>query len=292
VFNQHREEVALEPVELEILDALRQRPYCVQELAQSLNLPYGGSGSYSRLLSHNMISVSALTPTDVLHAEGRIALWDAQAAERMCAVYADILGISYEEFAKRVLNVFTRELAVEMFEKLMDNDLDAPVIATSSVCRAVLGKWLDPPDGDLAIRMTLPYPVIGVGAPAGEFLPEAVRLFNTSLVLPNHYEVANAVGAITSTVSISKSIRIVRKFDGRFAIEGLADSHEFDKLDTAIQSAREQLTAEIQKLAKKSWVFHPRIEISTQEETIRNGYGQNVYMGTVLTAHVTAMPEK
>jgi len=51
-------------------------------------------------------------------------------------------------------------------------------------------------------------PIIGIGAPAGIFLPEVADILHTDLILPDHHEVANAVGAVAGSVMVSEELRV------------------------------------------------------------------------------------
>lgn len=287
----HKESIALEPVEKRILEVLAQRPYSIEEIAQVLELPYRGIATFSKLISHNAVSLSTLTPTDLLHAEGRVRLWDSDAARRVCRVFAGSMNLDYAEFVKQSLDVFTRELALELLRKLLDDEVESKLIDSSLASQAILRKWLQPTDNNLAVSMKLPYPIIGVGAPAGELLPAAARLFHTDCTIPRDFDVANAIGAITSAISVSRTIKIARKESGRFAIWGLADGREFDELQEAVDSGKAQVTQEVLALANRSGILNPKIETSIADDTVVNGYGVEVSLGTIVTASVIGKPE-
>ncbi len=50
---------------------------------------------------------------------------------------------------------------------------------------------------------------IGIGAPTHVLLPEAARALNAQCIIPEHAEVANAVGAICSKVIVNERVRVV-----------------------------------------------------------------------------------
>jgi N-methylhydantoinase A/oxoprolinase/acetone carboxylase beta subunit len=51
-------------------------------------------------------------------------------------------------------------------------------------------------------------PIIGIGAPAGLFLKDVADALHTDLVLPEHHQVANALGAIAGTVMVVEEILV------------------------------------------------------------------------------------
>ena len=60
----------------------------------------------------------------------------------------------------------------------------------------------------LETRIRLRQPIIGIGAPASIFLPDVAAAFHTELILPEHHQVANAVGAIAGSVMVEEEILI------------------------------------------------------------------------------------
>jgi N-methylhydantoinase A/oxoprolinase/acetone carboxylase beta subunit len=287
----HTESLPLDPVEKAILGVLAIRPHSIEELARVLELPYGGIGLSSRLLRHNMITLSALTPTDLLHARGRVALWDADTARRVCHIHAGLMNMPPDAFVGLALDTLTRELALEIFRKVMSADVDPTLIDASGACRAILRKWLDPADHDLAVSMMLPFPLVGVGAPAGELLPEVAKLLNTDCVIPGDFDVANAIGAITSTISVSRSIRVAPRESGRYAIQGLAEGREFDDLGEAVEIGKALLEETVCALAHRAGLLNPAVEITLADDTVVNGYGCEHFLGTIVTASVNALPD-
>ena len=55
----------------------------------------------------------------------------------------------------------------------------------------------------------------GSARPCITYLPEAARLLETQAVIPPHADVANAIGAITSQVSVQMKLEISPGEDGR-----------------------------------------------------------------------------
>jgi hypothetical protein len=76
-----------------------------------------------------------------------------------------------------------------------------------------LGRWffnnslynLHP---QLETRFRLRPPIIGIGAPAEFFLKEVAEAFHTDLILPEHYPVANALGAVAGSVMVAEEVLV------------------------------------------------------------------------------------
>ena len=99
-----------------------------------------------------------LTPTDLLHCFGDFVRWDEKAARKGAEDFAEKIGISTEH----LLDITKRGV-------------------------------LDGLASALPLEKSLP--VIAIGAPVGYWFLEAKKRFGFELVIPEHHEVANAVGA-------------------------------------------------------------------------------------------------
>ena len=56
-------------------------------------------------------------------------------------------------------------------------------------------------------------PLIGIGAPAGMFLKPVAEALHTELILPEHFQVANALGAVAGTVMVTEEILVCPELD-------------------------------------------------------------------------------
>jgi hypothetical protein len=58
------------------------------------------------------------------------------------------------------------------------------------------------------MKFSTDFTLTGVGAPVHIFLDDVAKMLGTKAVLPKHYEVANALGAIVSNVYVSSVVEI------------------------------------------------------------------------------------
>ncbi|HHX25710.1 MAG TPA: hypothetical protein GX721_03480, partial [Firmicutes bacterium] len=123
-----------------------------------------------------------VTPTDAAVALGLAKVGSYEPATKALADFAKPYGLGPKELALKIMDTFTRQLVSAIKETYAH--LESQPVYTVS-------EMLAPPD----IR---PEAVIGLGAPAGVFIPPvAERLGLKYQVLPYH-ESANAIGAAAS----------------------------------------------------------------------------------------------
>lgn len=152
-------------------------------------------------LEHDGLAVrSALTPTDLRAATGEFALGDPEASRLGVALWALRAGLGAEAFAAAVEEEIRRRLCTE-----------AVAFADPNHGAALAGLWPAwfprPPDAGgehrVGVRVSLETPVLGGGAPAAAFLPEAFARLGARCVLPEAFPVSTAVGAVVGAVEVT-----------------------------------------------------------------------------------------
>jgi N-methylhydantoinase A/oxoprolinase/acetone carboxylase beta subunit len=139
-----------------------------------------------RLLFLQKIGISGFTPTDALHAMGKLDIGDANAAMRGAEALAGELGWSVKDLCKQTL-----ARTEETIEKII---LDY-------VGRSIWGEqqatpFLNNRDNELfSVNFSLKLPLIGIGAAARAFLPGVAKRLQTTVSFPELYETGNAIGA-------------------------------------------------------------------------------------------------
>jgi hypothetical protein len=235
--------------------------------------------------------MSSLTPTDVVHADGRLELWNVDAARRLCALFARLLGVSVEQFARTIHTQVVRRLATELLRNQLAERGDLDKWDRSSAAAAMVDNWLDGGADDLRVHIALQYPVIGIGAPIHLYLPDAARLLETQAVIPPHADVANAIGAITGRVAIHHQVEIEPTEQGRYRVSGLPDAPSFGDFEAAHRHALEQLVPHVRRQAEEAGTSATRVEVLVHDRVAPSGYGGQVFIGRVLTARLTGRPD-
>ena len=291
--NGHPHALALRDDEARLFDLLSDRPHSLHELAHRLGAVAWQFLPVARLEEHRVVQRCALTPTDLLHTLGRVSLWDTRAARRVCDLFARLAGCPRDDFARAVLDQAIRKLALELLKKQLAGQIDPDEIDRSPAAGALIDRSLDGDrDGDGPhFRVSLGKPVIGIGAPVHCFLPRAAELLHTRAIIPPHADVANAIGAITSRVTVRKHVRIAPDDRGRYAVHGLPDAPAFK----GFQEAHEFAVAELQRLvrqeARHAGTSGTTVEITVLDRVADVADGGRLFVARTLDAHLTAPPD-
>jgi N-methylhydantoinase A/oxoprolinase/acetone carboxylase beta subunit len=289
--NSYNEQWQLDERDAKIVDALREGPCSLHELAHRTDwiawqlLPLQG------LEERHIIQRCSLTPTDVLHAAGRMNLWDSNAAKLLCRIYSRIKGVDTDTFLEEVLNETVRRLAVELLMKQIDESMDMEGIEDSRAAGALINNAMQGGTDHLSVNITIGRPVIGMGAPVHQFLPEAAKLLHTDAVISPDADVANAIGAITSSVHVHKQVRISVDETGSYFVKGLADAPVFKNLVKAEEYAVDRLKRIVADLARIAGTSQTKLEIISNDMVGTVSDGSGVFLERVIEARVIGQPD-
>jgi N-methylhydantoinase A/oxoprolinase/acetone carboxylase beta subunit len=231
-----------------------------------------------RMEELGMIQRIGFTPTDVLRAEGTYREFPEEPSQLGAEYMARRMGTSVKEFIRfakdKVITKFSEELLKKLFfEETGSMSMDT--ISEDLMRKAVSGR-----EGlDYGCSIRLNKPIIGIGAPVGAYLPDVARKFNAELLLPEHSEVGNAVGAITGSVIETLDV-LIRPRSGK----GSADDPpctvfssigrlDFDTISLAIGHIRAEYTKTVAERALKAGADYVDTKVDVKERKYALGAG-------------------
>lgn len=281
----------LTPLEEKVLRLLEPRPRSIEELLHINGAATEASLELQRLEGRGVVQRCGLTLTDLLHIDGRYTEWDAETARRYAGFYAALCRRSVDEMAAHILELGTRRLSLELLKRSLDDDTDPDAMEHCAVCRTLVRHLLEEPHPDYEVAVTLRHPVIGIGAPIRYFLPRAVIPLKARAVIPEHADVANAIGAITSHVHIRKGLRIVPGDDGDFIVEGVSGFHRFGNIDDADRFVRQELTAIVHRKAGEAGTNGGSLTFETRDSRPLSASGEEVFLERTISASLEGRPD-
>ena len=278
--------------EQRVIEALSERPMSVRELTERVGCVGWRFLPLAELEARHVIQRCGFTPTDALNVLGRASLWDTKASGVLCGLLAAAAGEAPEPFADRVFKEVVRTLASELLKKRLDEDTDTSGLETDPAAVYLLRRALeDEPGEGVDVRVTLKYPIIGMGAPAALFLPEAAARLHTEAIIPEHADVANAVGAVTSLVFVRKRVRISVDETGRYSVGGLAGTPVFSDFEEAHRFAVVELKRMVRGAAAWAGTDEDRVEIVADDQVAAAADGTRLFLGRTIEARVTGRPD-
>jgi N-methylhydantoinase A/oxoprolinase/acetone carboxylase beta subunit len=244
------------------------------------------------LETQGLVRRAAFTPTDALHVLARFTRWDAEASRLAATLLARRAGASVEVFCERVVTGVVQRATTELVSKACE---DAGVRADwegQPVAGFLLRRALDGRDaGGLRCALTLPGPLVGIGAPVTAYLPQVADLLHTELVIPPHAEVANAVGAVAGGI-VQRRRALISPLPGEGSVRlHLPDGvHDFERLEAAVAHAQAVVLPWVEGLAVQAGAEQVVAQMTRQDQIAIDSRGGEVYLGTELTFTATGRP--
>jgi N-methylhydantoinase A/oxoprolinase/acetone carboxylase beta subunit len=231
----------------QVVEMLRAGPIALPVLLERLGLIHPLQFDGRSLVEQGVIGRAALTPTDLLHLTGAYAPWSQEAAASAADLVARLSKQSVASLIARTWTIMSERIVAEVVVFLSGQTLER---VPAYVGADDLGLWLFEEslygqDPYLGATVQLKIPIVGIGAPAAIFLPRVAELLGTELILPPHYGVANAVGAVAGSVMVSREAWVlphVRAMEVRgYYVQSGSKQARFARLETALAYARETL---------------------------------------------------
>jgi len=257
----------------ELVDYLRDGPRPVPEILKRLQVLHAGQIDIQELVRQEVIGKAGLTSTDLMHIEGRYDVWDRQASAHAWKVFCQFQFKDPDELRQAVWTHMSELIVHAVVTFLSERPLQLSDRQRSlDGADDDMGRWFFynslyrvHPHLETTIRLRVP--IIGIGAPAGIYLPAVAEAFHTELILPEHYQVANAVGAIAGSVMVEEELLIYPKLsrDGLevfgYYVQAHDERHEFEELDAALAHARELSRERSLGAALRSGADNPEVTI-------------------------------
>ena len=158
---------------------------------------------------------------------------------------------------------------------------------------AMLDRILDQDSsGGFRLQASLQHPVIGIGAPAACFIPDACLRLNARAIIPPHAEVANAVGAIIGSISIRRQIRITTDESGYMHLSGVPDAPVYKTIEEATAGAEAYLRDQLALQAINAGCRTPAITLSTDDTVAPAADGTVIFISRTVDGHATGAPDR
>ncbi|MHB9133887.1 MAG: hydantoinase/oxoprolinase family protein [Armatimonadota bacterium] len=261
--------------ELRTLTALADGPLSREQIAERIGAIDPSLVPVSRLETLGFIQCSTLTPTDVMHHQGIFTDWNRDAAELGLQFVARRANVEVGRLAEFILDTFSYWMCLHLMHRLIRYHRPVPDFPHSRADQALLDMLCDRTNlQGLTLQAHFDNPLIAIGAPAGALAHEAAAKLGAKLIIPEHAEVANAVGAITGALTLVVEATITPT-ESAFVVHTPRAMREFIDLDHAKQWAGEQVASLLEEKIAMSRVegfdFHREVRCIDRNGASRLG---------------------
>jgi N-methylhydantoinase A/oxoprolinase/acetone carboxylase beta subunit len=134
-------------------------------------------------------------------------------------------------------------------------------------------------------------PLIGIGAPTHVFLPAVAKALGTECILPEHAEVANALGALkadfSAVVRVEISPDMLSTGVHSYIVHGPLGITCFSSLDQAIADARTVAETAALELARSRGACDPlTVRTHIESHDANSSAGSQIMLGKTIVSEV------
>jgi len=279
----------------EILSILNDGPVPMLQMLSGVKYPLTYRRRLDELMEYGLVVASAFTPTDAVHVLGKYRCGSLEAAELGATLWAHRLGISSREFCQKVVNQVIVQAGRAVIESVLTEEDNLALESGDSVGRLFIERALSTDDGgSFSVIFSMRRPLVGIGAPAGTYLPSVAKQLHTHLCIPEHAEVANAIGAVAGRVV--QTVRIlIRPMEGEnaFRVHLPFGVRDFKRLTDAVACAKQNA----RRLARDraQWAGASNIKVHTEQHErsalIGGESGSKIFIDTEVTATAVGSPQ-
>lgn len=256
-----------------------------------------------RLEDEGIIMRCGLTPTDIMHIKGDFCQHDNAVSilgvryllgnlpgyndtkidlVRFCD---DIYNLVYAKLYENILRILLINKHPKLFEKGISEQL-------LKLIRQSFKEHDKGIKGLLGFNFFTPATLIGIGAPTHIFLPFVAKVLGTDCIIPEHAEVANALGAIIADISATAVIKISPNYtvagNAGYTVYTADGGKLFAELNDAIDFAKEMASeTAISDAKKRGALGELTVSVVVNPKSAYSKDGAFIDLGTTVEARAT-----
>jgi N-methylhydantoinase A/oxoprolinase/acetone carboxylase beta subunit len=225
------------------------------------------------LRSRGLVIRTGLTPTDLLHASGKYLAGDVLASRTGIDQMAERMFMTSDELVPLLIELMVTRVGEEIVKKgLVDAGGDLPENrGFAMLLRASAGHGSL---GGIALRARPDRTIVGIGAPAAEFIKPLESRMDCRVLIPEGHEVGNAVGAVCSLVTESVIVQVYLRDDKYLVFSPQSSPMQYSHLGDALSSARSSAEHYVRDRITGPSVEDVKVRVETFEKRFSDGYGQ------------------
>ena len=234
------------------------------------------SAALARLVARGLVMIAGVTPSDAAHALGLVDAWDRTAAEKALVLFGrrrngrgERIAPEAGAMARLIVDQVTAQTVDCLLEAAFAEDGRDWGVAPATLARhPVTRAGLDRHRGVVATTLTLGVPVIGLGASAGAYYGAVGERLGARMVVPDHADVANAIGAVVGQVAMVAQGTVTSGGPGAFVAHLPGGPERFADRDAALAALESALGAEAGARARAAGVEEVRLTVTREIDEV------------------------
>lgn len=272
--------VNISSFEKEILRIIGEEPASLNDIFWKMGKPVSPDIMDS-LIQKRLLQAIGFTPTDALHVLGEYTKWNREASFAGAEILARLTPMDDMQLCRHI----KKEVAVNMAVNLIG-------FMYKGVSRPEIEKMIR---GDFLSQFKVNVPVILLGGPVHCYTEELEQLIYADIIVPEHAEVGNAVGALAGK-GVKRVEILVKAFHTReqrtFLVFSVAERKEFSAYSQALEYATSLGEKLILEYMEKAGINTDNLSIEMKKEEITMSETGGAPIETKLVFLGTGIAEK
>ena len=275
----------LAPREAEVLRLVTGHPQPFRKIANTST----AHRAIASLKRKGLVQISAFTPSDAAHVLGLQSNWSAPAAFMAAQLACRLREMKFptpertDAFAREVWSETVRLTGRAILDTAFGMS-PADEILINAVCSGA-GKL-----GLARISMAPSVPVVAVGGPVKVYYEEVGLRLGCTVVFPEHWDVANAVGAATGVVAKTVTVRVDGDGSGLFRLHCAAGSLPFNDPVAALDAATHMARQAAHDAVIAMGAQEPEVKVSVKKQWLPNAVSDSGLLEAVIVAEAIGRP--
>ena len=143
----------------------------------------------------------------------------------------------------------------------------------------------------VAISVRLGTKLAALGASAATHYPHIAALLDIDLAVPNHSEVAGAVGAAIGSISQRVMITVTQPTEGKFRVHLPLGPADFDNMDEALDAARDSARTLATSRASRAGAAAVKVEMTEEIKLVPLASKKDMFIEATVQAAATGAPQ-
>ncbi|MFQ8601632.1 MAG: glutamate mutase L [Anaerovoracaceae bacterium] len=274
----------------EMIEKLKEKPHSVTFLGRVIGRD-PETIDLTPLVEEGVIARIGVTPTDILHAQGKYNQWNRDLSHAGINILAKRYEVSEDSFISEVETLIKARLASTCVQAAANFEGEKLFIRDSEAAMYLIDRAFKKKSSSIiAPVINLKKPLVAIGAPAGVWLKEAGELLNANVIVPDDADVANAYGAAVGQVT--ETVEMLISVDGRKYIlntpwQRYECATKEEAMFYAIHEGRKHIEHLFQDAGCRHWNIEEhtediKVELSDTMAVGKMSESEKTYMGTKL----------
>lgn len=227
------------------------------------------------LKAHGFVLQTGLTPTDLMCIAGSCGLGDVDCSRIGARIVADRSDMPSDEFVSKAMERVITRVGEEIVRKIILDEVGS-VSRSESLDRLLEACVGEKRFKGMDISVKIDRPVVGIGAPAKALVGPLHERMGIETVIPDNFEVGNAVGAVCSLISESVAVQVYPK-DYKYIVFAPGTTPiDYSHFEEALTSAKTYAERSARERVDASGAEDVRVKLEVLEHRFSDGYGKEM----------------